>query len=104
SAAGPAFRRPATRTAGGRDRLVTAASRFGAVLPQLMGGCSRGGLVGVGGAGGAVALVPPPSPPPGLKLSRAPPRPFSASPISLGTIQSLLASPSAIFGSICRYW
>jgi hypothetical protein len=44
-------------------------------------------------------------PPPRLpKLPMAPERPFRASPISLGTIQSLLASPSAIFGSIWRYW
>ena len=32
------------------------------------------------------------------------PRPSRALPISLGTIQTLLASPSAIFGIICRYW
>jgi hypothetical protein len=32
------------------------------------------------------------------------PRPSSARPISLGTIHTLLASPSAIFGIICRYW
>ena len=32
------------------------------------------------------------------------PSPSSALPISLGTIQSLLAPPSAILGIICRYW
>ena len=32
------------------------------------------------------------------------PRPSSALPISLGTIHSLLAPPSAIFGIIWRYW
>ena len=32
------------------------------------------------------------------------PSPSSALPISLGTIQTLLASPSAIFGIIWRYW
>jgi hypothetical protein len=35
---------------------------------------------------------------------RKPPRPSSALPISLGTIQTLLASPWAICGSICMYW
>ena len=33
-----------------------------------------------------------------------PPMPLSASPSSLGTIQTLLASPCAIFGSTWRYW
>ena len=32
------------------------------------------------------------------------PRPSRALVISLGTIHTLLASPSAIFGIICRYW
>ena len=33
-----------------------------------------------------------------------PPMPLSASPSSLGTIQTLLASPCAICGSVWRYW
>ena len=33
-----------------------------------------------------------------------PPMPLSASPSSLGTIQTLLASPCAIFGRVWRYW
>src|ERR1044072_1502323 len=49
--------------------------------------------------------LPPLEPPPKLpKLPMAPERPLRASPISLGTIQSLFASPSAILGSIWRYW
>jgi hypothetical protein len=32
------------------------------------------------------------------------PSPSSARPISDGTIHTLFASPSAIFGSIWRYW
>jgi len=39
-----------------------------------------------------------------LAPPRKPPRPSSALPISLGTIQTLLASPWAICGSICMYW
>jgi hypothetical protein len=35
---------------------------------------------------------------------KKPPRPSSALPISLGTIQTLFASPWAICGSICMYW
>jgi hypothetical protein len=35
---------------------------------------------------------------------KKPPMPSSARPISLGTIQTLLASPWAICGSICMYW
>jgi len=35
---------------------------------------------------------------------KKPPSPSSALPISLGTIQTLLASPCAISGSICMYW
>jgi hypothetical protein len=38
-----------------------------------------------------------------MELTR-PPIPSSALPISLGTIQTLLASPCAICGSICMYW
>ena len=39
-----------------------------------------------------------------LRLFMVEPSPSSALPISLGTIHTLLASPSAIFGSIWRYW
>jgi hypothetical protein len=35
---------------------------------------------------------------------KKPPRPSSALPISLGTIQTLFASPWASCGSICMYW
>jgi len=35
---------------------------------------------------------------------KKPPMPSSALPISLGTIQTLFASPWAICGSICMYW
>jgi len=39
-----------------------------------------------------------------VALLKKPPRPSSALPISLGTIQTLFASPWAICGSICMYW
>ncbi len=77
----------------GRGATIDHAS--GAPGCQSIGGVSRFGVLGLG-------MEPPPVG--GAKLPRAPPRPLSASPISLGTIQSLLASPSAIFGSIWRYW
>jgi hypothetical protein len=35
---------------------------------------------------------------------KKPPMPSSALPISLGTIQTLFASPWASCGSICMYW
>jgi hypothetical protein len=44
---------------------------------------------------------------PANRLSAAvkkPPIPSSALEISLGTIQTLFASPWAICGSICMYW
>jgi len=37
-------------------------------------------------------------------LLKKPPMPSRALPISLGTIQTLFASPWAICGSICMYW
>jgi hypothetical protein len=63
------------------------------------GTADSGGTAGSGGSAGrdgaeARSLWPP---------SR-PPMPSSALPISLGTIQTLLASPWAICGSICMYW
>jgi hypothetical protein len=39
-----------------------------------------------------------------VALLKKPPMPSSALPISLGTIQTLFASPWAICGSICMYW
>jgi hypothetical protein len=39
-----------------------------------------------------------------VALLKKPPIPSSALPISLGTIQTLFASPWAICGSICMYW
>ena len=39
-----------------------------------------------------------------MPLPSMPPMPFSASPTSLGMIHSLFESPSAIFGSVWRYW
>jgi len=50
------------------------------------------GWPSVSGARAAVALL------------KKPPMPSSALPISLGTIQTLFASPCAICGSICMYW
>ena len=46
------------------------------------------------------------SEPPNASVSdpTAPPSPSRALPISLGTIQTLLASPRAMVGSICMYW
>jgi hypothetical protein len=57
-----------------------------------------GGAVGTGasGAGGSANRLAAPL--------KKPPRPSSALPISLGTIQTLFASPWAICGSICMYW
>jgi hypothetical protein len=39
-----------------------------------------------------------------LAALKKPPMPSSALEISLGTIQTLFASPWAICGSICMYW
>jgi hypothetical protein len=39
-----------------------------------------------------------------VALLKKPPMPSRALPISLGTIQTLFASPWAICGSICMYW
>jgi hypothetical protein len=57
-----------------------------------------GGAAGTGpsGAGGSANRLAAPL--------KKPPRPSSALPISLGTIQTLFASPWAICGSICMYW
>jgi hypothetical protein len=52
---------------------------------------------GVPGATGVPAACP-------FAAPSRPPIPSSALPISLGTIQTLLASPCAICGSICMYW
>jgi len=55
-------------------------------------GAAASGERAASGARAAVALL------------KKPPRPSSALPISLGTIQTLFASPWAICGSICMYW
>jgi hypothetical protein len=51
---------------------------------------------GPSGAGGSANRL--------VAALKKPPRPSSALPISLGTIQTLFASPWAICGSICMYW
>jgi hypothetical protein len=56
------------------------------------------------GAPAAVALLRASGTRAAVALLKKPPMPSSALPISLGTIQTLFASPWAICGSICMYW
>jgi hypothetical protein len=64
--------------------------------PLEMAGPFGAGAGGAGARGGAADCAPMPP--------NRPPIPSSALPISLGTIQTLFASPWAICGSICMYW